>query len=145
MPTRILTAFVVTTMTLLAYSMVMPTLVPPLHRTIGTPLGAVPVMDLIGIFFATACGAAVARCDFRRWALAAAALVWLLQFGTLVVLGPRLSDLSAREAVHSAWLGLPLGLVVAWFGAQLGRWAAVRIEAHQARQAARRPVRGKWR
>lgn len=95
-----------------------------LDQTVRTPLGELPLVDLLGVLVATAAGGAVAGIGFRGFAVALMGLLWLL---TVAVLATRhTGSLPALLKYNALAIVLTLGL--SWLGATLGaRLAARRI------------------
>lgn len=98
-----------------------------LNQAVMTPLGEVPVMDLVGVLVATAAGGAVAGIRFRGIAVALMGVLWLL---TVTVLSAK-QIVSLPTTLKYNALAIVLTLGLSWLGATLGARLAARRNAHR--------------
>lgn len=144
-PTRRVAASAAFLVTVLALSMLLPAISGPLDREWATPLGTLPVGDLLAIGLAAFLAALLDRGRFRYWALALAAVVWALRLVALLIVAPSMAETNARELATAHLLALPTGMLVAWACAIAGeRFEAGRAAERAQVRAAARP-RAKWR
>ena len=127
--------------TVLALAMLIPSVSSPAEREWATPLGAVPVGDLLALVVGGFLGGLIGKPGFHRWAAGLAAVVWALRLVALVVFVPTLSEAGADGLVSNHLLGLPLGVAAAWFSAVAGE----RFMTERERERAKRPARPRWR
>lgn len=98
-----------------------------LNQAVMTPLGELPLMDLLGVLVSTAAGGAVAGIRFRWIAVALMGVLWLL---TVTVLSAKqIVSLPTMLKYNALAIALTLGL--SWLGATLGARLAARRNAHR--------------
>ncbi len=98
-----------------------------LNQAVMTPLGELPLMDLLGVLVATAAGGAVAGIRFRGIAVALMGLLWLL---TVTVLAAKQTASLPTTLKYNA-LAIILTLGLSWLGATLGARVAARRNARR--------------
>ena len=98
-----------------------------LNQAVMTPLGELPLMDLLGVLIATAAGGAVAGLRFRWIAVVLMGLLWLL---TVTVLSAK-QIVSLPTTLKYNALAIVLTLGLSWLGATLGARLADRRNARR--------------
>lgn len=98
-----------------------------LNQAVMTPLGELPLMDLLGVVIATTAGGAVAGVRFRWIAVALMGLLWLL---TITVLAAKQTAPLPITLKYNA-LAILLTLGLSWLGATLGARLAARRNARR--------------
>ena len=98
-----------------------------LNQALLTPLGELPVMDLLGVLVATAAGGAIAGPRFRWVAMGLMGLLWLL---TVTVLTTK-QMVSLPTTLKYNTLAIVLTLGLSWVGATIGARLAARRNAHR--------------
>lgn len=96
-------------------------------RTTMTPLGELPLLDLLGVLVAMTVGGAIAGPRFRRIAVALMATVWVLSLSAMVAA----PHVSVPGALKYNALAIVSTLLLAWVGAVAGpkllaRWRSQR-------------------
>jgi hypothetical protein len=99
-----------------------------LNKGWSTPLGEIPLMDLLGVLVSMAAGGAIAGRRFRWIAVALMGLVWLLSVITLGLA----TDMTLGGVLRYNALAMVLTLALAWLGAELGPRLRARYEARRA-------------
>lgn len=140
-PMHRLAASVALLVVVLALSMALPAISSPLDRELGSPLGPIPTADLLAMAVAAFAAGIIGRDGFRYWAVALAAVVWLLRLAALIIVAPAMTETSSGDLLKSHLPGLPLGMLVAWFAA----FAGERFAEQRRREKAQRPARARWR
>lgn len=87
-----------------------------LNQAVMTPLGELPLLDLLGVTVAMAAGGAIAGAHFARFAVALMALVWAMSVFVLAA-SPMMTLTTVLK--YNA-LAMLLTLALAWLGAVLG-------------------------
>jgi hypothetical protein len=98
-----------------------------LDQALTTPLGDLPLLDLLGVLVAMTAGGAIAGPRFARIAVALVALVWILSMAVLATLPAPSLSMSAVLRINAMAMLLSLAFAVlgAWLGAQYGpQWLA---------------------
>lgn len=98
-------------------------------QILHTPLGRVPVGDVLMVLLAMAVGGAIARHKFRAVAVLMVLIVWLAILTVLVAMiapdsPPPMASLPAMLKYNGA--AIALSLLAAWLGASLGQFLAAR-------------------
>ncbi|GHE44664.1 hypothetical protein ACFOED_09970 [Vulcaniibacterium thermophilum] len=96
-----------------------------------TPLGSLPMLDVVAAFGAMALGGAIARHRFQWIAVAVSLTLWVLTFALLGTPSPA-SPMTPTlpEALRFNALAIALTVAAAWAGAFAGeRWAQRRAAA----------------
>lgn len=101
-------------------------------RTPMTPLGELPLLDLVGVLVAMTVGGAIAGPRFRLIGVALMAAVWLLSVGVMTMA----PDVTALMALRYNLIGIIASLALAWIGAVLGPKLLARYQSQRARPAA---------
>lgn len=127
--------------TVLVLTMLLPAISSPLDREWGTPIGIVPVGDLLVLAVAAFVAAMLARSGFRRWAAGLAVLIWAIRLAALLVVAPAVRGIDSEDVFRGHLLSLPLGVLIAWLAA----WAGERYGQVRIRERAARPSRPRWR
>ncbi|MFC3552393.1 hypothetical protein ACFOLC_15415 [Lysobacter cavernae] len=95
-----------------------------LNQAWMTPLGELPLFDLLGVLTAMAVGAAIARRRFRTIAVALMAVLWLMTLFVLALSPMPGEPVTLPTLLKYNALAIVLTLGLAWLGAWLGeRWA----------------------
>lgn len=100
-----------------------------LDLPISTPLGTLPIGNLVITFVAMAVGGWIARHRFRWIAVALTALVWVTTIIALVAITPPTSvgaTMSLPGIVQFNALAIVLALLASWLGAMFGEQLAAR-------------------
>jgi hypothetical protein len=129
MDKRILLGCIAAVGALTLFAMVTFTFGANVNQSLTTPLGQLPLLDLLGVLVAMTLGGAIAGPRFRWIAVALTAAVWLLSVAAL----SRVPNLSMVGALKYNLLATALNLALAWFGAMLGPRL---LERYRARRAA---------
>ena len=98
-----------------------------LNQAVMTPLGELPLMDLLGVLVATAAGGAVAGARFRWVGTALMGVLWLL---TVIVLAAKQTAPLPTTLKYNA-LAIVLTLGLSWLGATIGAHLAARRGARR--------------
>lgn len=99
-----------------------------LNQAVMTPLGELPLLDLLGVLLATAAGGAIAGPRFRWIGVALMGVLWLL---TVTVLTAK-QIVSLPTTLKYNALAIALTLALSWLGATLGARLAARRGAQRA-------------
>jgi hypothetical protein len=128
-PRRLLAGALVALVVMIAGSLAVQMAGARLDREIASPLGPVPVTDVLGVLLAMTAGGAIARSRAFRWiAVALQALVWASIIATLYIAhdGSPVSSLPLSTVLRHNAAALVLSLLVAGLGAWAGEWLALR-------------------
>lgn len=130
-PVRLLAAAFLALIVMLAASLLVQAVGAPLAREITTPIGALPLTDVLTAFVAMAAGGMLARSPrFRIIAIVLQAAVWISIVGALYLApGGNVASPIPLGAVlrHNA-----LAFVASLIAAALGAWAGERLARHRA-------------
>lgn len=130
MQKRLLIACVVALVAMLLCSLVIQLFGAQLNRALNTPLGALPVADVLSVLVAMTAGGFAARHARFRWiAVGLVAVVWIATLSVLTLMLPPNAVSTAPTSVVLKYnaLSIVLTLGAAWLGAFSGeRWAARR-------------------
>lgn len=126
MSKRLLVACVVALGVMLLASLLTQLFALPFNREIGTPLGPLPVVDLLSVFVAMLIGAVVARSRAFRWiAPALQALLWVTIIASLYMrpgAASAVATLPLSAILRYQALALGSSLLAAFLGALAGEW-----------------------
>lgn len=125
-PRRLLGGALAALVVMIAVSLLVQLFAVALNRELGSPLGPVPVADIVGVLLAMAVGGAIARSAAFRWiAVVLQALVWAAIILTLYLAhdGSPVSSLPLPTVLRHNAAALVLSLLAAGFGA----WAGERL------------------
>ncbi|MFC0676242.1 hypothetical protein ACFFGH_00070 [Lysobacter korlensis] len=131
-PKRMLAAALVAVVTMIAGSLLVQLFGAQLNREIASPLGALPLADVLGVLLAMAAGGAVAGHRAFRWiAVLLQLVVWAAIIATLYLAydGSPVSSLPLAAVLRHNALALTASLVAAGLGAWIGERLAQRRRA----------------
>lgn len=109
------------------------------QRTLGgwmTPLGLIAPLDLLAVAVSMAMGGAIARRDFRRWAVLLVVVAGVASAVTAYAYAPPTPTSAAHWLLRNTALQLVLSAGVAWLAAWAGESIRQRIEARRYRTRA---------
>lgn len=128
-PKRLLGGALVALVVMVAASLLVQLFAMQLNRELGSPLGPVPVADVVSVLLAMAAGGAVARSRAFRWvAIALQILVWAAIVATLYLAhdGSPVSSLPLPAMLRHNAAALVLSLLAAGLGAWIGERLTLR-------------------
>ena len=131
---RLLAAALVALVVMIAASLLVQVVGAPLAREVATPIGALPITDVLTAFIAMAAGGLLARsARFRVVAVALQAVVWMSIVGALYLApgGTAASPLPLGAVLRHNALAFAASLVAAGLGA----WAGERLARQRAASA----------
>ncbi|QSX74468.1 hypothetical protein HIV01_014955 [Lysobacter arenosi] len=110
---------------LVAFAVITMLLGAPLNQALKTPLGDLPVFDLLGVLVAMAAGGAIAGVRFAWIAAALMAVVWVTSLAVLAASPTMPLMLVLKLNAMAMLLSLALAVLGARLGAQYGpQWLA---------------------
>jgi hypothetical protein len=89
-----------------------------MEQSLATPLGELPLLDLLGVLVAMTAGGTIAGPRFAGIAVALVALVWFLSMAVLATLPPPSLPMSTVLKLNA--LAMVMSLALAVLGARLG-------------------------
>ncbi|UNK48107.1 hypothetical protein MNR01_09980 [Lysobacter sp. S4-A87] len=104
-----------------------------MNQALATPLGELPLLDLLGVLVAMTAGGAIAGPRFARIAAALVALVWVLSIAVLSTLPA--PSMSVAAVLRFNALAMALSLAFAVLGARVGAQCGAQCLARISRRA----------